>query len=173
MTGSNPQNFLRSQKLKNHLFQLWIFAKPFERFFIFSKIENGPFSRPIYHQTCLDIGKKSYTTTTKKKKKKKCTSHIFSFMKLHHTLFSNIQTCLVENWGRKWSVFEFWKKSKISQKVLQKSVTEKNDLLLLGRVKSFLGSTPSFSTPNFLSGVSGKGFNFMIASDHKLILRFF
>ena len=36
-----------------------------------------------------------------------------------------------------------------------------------------MGSSPSFSTPNFLSGAFGKGFNFMIASDHKLILRFF
>ena len=36
-----------------------------------------------------------------------------------------------------------------------------------------MGSSPSFWTPNFLSGAFGKGFNFMIASDHKLILRFF
>ena len=36
-----------------------------------------------------------------------------------------------------------------------------------------MGLRPSFSTPNFLSGDSGKGFYFMIASDHKLILRFF
>ena len=39
------------------------------------------------------------------------------------------------------------KKSEISQNVLQKSMTEKNDFLIFGRVKSFVGSSPSFFTP--------------------------
>ena len=43
----------------------------------------------------------------------------------------------------------------------------------MGRVKRFLGSSPSFSTPNFLSGPSKKGSTFMIAFDHNLILKYF
>jgi hypothetical protein len=73
------------------------------------------------------------------------------------------------NWPRKWAVFDFWKKSKISQNVLQKSITFKNDFHIFARVKIFLGPSRSFSTPNFLSGASRKGLNFMIAFDHKLI----
>ena len=64
---------------------------------------------------------------------------------------------------------EIMKKSKISQNVLQKSLTEKNDFLIFGCVKSFVGSSPSFWTPNFLSGAPKKCFNFMIAVDHNLI----
>ena len=48
-------------------------------------------------------------------------------------------------------------------------MTEKNDFLILGRVKSFVGPSTSFSTPDFLSGASRKGCNFTIASEHKLI----
>ena len=43
------------------------------------------------------------------------------------------------------------KNSKISQTVLQECITFTNDFQILGRVKSFLGWSPSFSTPNFLS----------------------
>ena len=99
--------------------------------------------------------------------------YIFLFFRARRRgiwLFSNIHTCLAANWGRKWSVFGFWKKSKISQNVLQKSMTEKNDFLILGRVKSFVGPRTSFLTPDFLSGAFRKGCNFMIACDHKLIL---
>ena len=100
----------------------------------------------------------------------RCTFFLFFRARRHGIwLFSNIHTCLAANWGRKWSVFGFWKKSKISQNVLQKSTTEKNDFLILGRVKSFVGPSPSFWTPDFLSGASRKGCNFMIAFDHKLI----
>jgi hypothetical protein len=63
----------------------------------------------------------------------------------------------------------FEKKSKISQNVLQKSITFKGDFHFFGRVKSFLGLCRSFSTPNFLSGPSQKGLNFLIPFDHKLI----
>ena len=61
----------------------------------------------------------------------------------------------------------------ISQTVFQKCITLKNDFKLLCRVKMFVGSSPSFSTPNLLSGTSKKGSNFMIAFDHNLILRYF
>ena len=61
------------------------------------------------------------------------------------------------------------KKSKISQNVLQKSLTFKTDFNFFGHVKNVLGPSRSFSTPNFLSGASGKGLNFMIAFDHNLI----
>ena len=99
-----------------------------------------------------------------------CTFFPF-FRARHHGiwLFSNIHMCLAANWGRKWSVFGFWKKSKISQNVLQQSMNEKNDFLIFGRVKSFVGSSPTFCTPNFLSGAPEKCFNFMIALDHNLI----
>ena len=76
-------------------------------------------------------------------------------------LFSNNQTCLVVNWPRKWAVFDFWKKSKISQNGLQKSITEKKYFLISSRVKSFVGSSPSFSTPNFLSGAYGNHFRLL------------
>ena len=84
-------------------------------------------------------------------------------------LLDPIQVYLVVNWPRKWAVFDFWKQSKISQNVLQKSMTFKNDFHFFGRVKKKSGPSQSFSTPNFLSGASRKGFNFMIAFDHKLI----
>jgi hypothetical protein len=76
---------------------------------------------------------------------------------------------LVVNWPRKWAVFYFLKKSNISQNFLQKSITFKNDFHFFGRVKSFLGPSRSFSTPNFLSGAAWKGLNFLIAFDHNLI----
>ena len=82
--------------------------------------------------------------------------------------FFNIQNRLVVNWPRKWAVLHFNKNSKISQNVLQKSTTFQNDFLILGHVKKFVGPSPSFSTPNFLSGASRKAFNFMIAFDQKL-----
>ena len=84
-------------------------------------------------------------------------------------LFDPIQVYLVVNWPRKWAVFDFRKKSKISQNVLQKSITFKNDFHFFGRVKIVLGPSRSFFTPNFLSGASRKGLNFLIAFDHKLI----
>ena len=44
-----------------------------------SKIKNGPFSGPIYHQIHLDRVKKAYTLMTSMEKQKKCTSQIFDF----------------------------------------------------------------------------------------------
>ena len=84
-------------------------------------------------------------------------------------LFDPIQVYLVVNWPRKWAIFDFWKQSKISQNVLQKSFTFKTDFNFFGRVKSRVRRSRSFCTPNFLSGASRKGLNFMIAFDHKLI----
>ena len=84
-------------------------------------------------------------------------------------LFSRIQTCMLVNWPRKWAVLHFYKNTKISQNVLQKSTTFRNDFLIFGRVKKIVGPSTSFSTPDFLSGASWKAFNFMIAFDHKLI----
>ena len=83
---------------------------------------------------------------------------------------SRIQTCMLANWPRKWAVLHFYKNSKISQNVLQKSTTFQNDFLIFGRVKKFVFPRTSFSTPDFLSGDSRKAFNFMIAFDHKLIV---
>ena len=78
----------------------------------------------------------------------------FNYLK---SIFQNVKIC------------EMLQKSEISQNVLQKSMTEKNNFLIFGRVKSFVCSSPSFYTPNFLSGGSRKGCIFMIAFDHKLI----
>ncbi len=50
-------------------------------FWVFSKIKNGPFSGPIYHQIHLDRVKKAYTLMTSMEKQKKCTSQIFDFWK--------------------------------------------------------------------------------------------
>merc|ERR1711940_449337 len=69
---------------------------------------------------------------------------------------------------QKFKMCELLKNSKISQTVLQKCITFRNDFQILGHVKLFVGSSPSFSTPNFLSGPWKKGINFMIAFDHKL-----
>ena len=80
-----------------------------------------------------------------------------------------IQNCLVVNWPRKWAVLHFYKNSKISQNVLQKSTNFQNDFLISSRVKKFVDPSTSISTPKFLSGASRKAFNFMIAFDHKLI----
>jgi hypothetical protein len=59
------------------------------------------------------------------------------------------------------------KKSKISQNVSQKSLTFKTDFNFFGRVKSRVRRSRSFCTPNFVSGASQKGLNFLIAFDHK------
>ena len=165
MMGSNPQNFLGGRKLENHFFSVKDFCKNLLRDFWF-----------FHYFTHLDILKMLFRSLKKvcdevsKIKNLRCTFFSFFRARRHGIwLFSNIHTCLAANWGRKWSVFGFWKKSKISQNVLQKSTTEKNDFLILGRVKSFVGPSPSFCTPNFLSGGSEKCFTFMIASDHKLI----
>ena len=80
-----------------------------------------------------------------------------TFFNDRKSIFQNVKMC------------EMMKKSEIYQNVLQKSMTEKNDFLIFGRVKSFVGSSPSFSTPNFLSGTPEKCFNFMIALDHNCI----
>ena len=56
---------------------------------------------------------------------------------------------------------------------MQKSKTFQNDFQILGHIKLFVGSSLSFSNPNFLSGPSKKGSTFMIAFDHNLILRYF
>ena len=103
-------------------------------------------------------------------KNMRCT--YFSFFHAGHQgicLFDPIQVYLVVNWPRKWAVFDFWKKTKISQNVLQKSITFKNDFHFFGRVKSRVRRSRSFCTPNFLLVASRKGLNFMIAFDHKLI----
>ena len=100
----------------------------------------------------------------------RCT--FFSFFRADRRgiwLFFRIQNCLVVNWPRKWAVLHFYKNSKISQNVLQKSTNFQNDFLIFGRVKKIVGPSTSFWTPDFLSGDSRKAFNFMIAFDHKLI----
>ena len=86
----------------------------------------------------------------------------------------NLYWYLCYTFTRKWSEkINLWSKAIIKLQPFRKSITKINNFLIFGRVKSFVGSTPSFSTSNFLYGASGKGFNFMIASDHKFILRFF
>ena len=96
----------------------------------------------------------------------------FFFFRAHRCgiwLFFRIQNCLVVNWPRKWAVFHFYKNSKISQNVLQKSATFQNNFLIFGRVKLFVGPSTSFLTPDILSGASWKALNFMIPFDHELI----
>ena len=81
----------------------------------------------------------------------RCT--FFSFFRADRRgiwLFFRIQNCLVVNWPRKWAVLHFYKNSKISQNVLQKSTNFQNDFLIFGRVKIFV-----------------------IAFDHNLILKYF
>jgi hypothetical protein len=84
-------------------------------------------------------------------------------------LFDPIQVYLVVNWPSKWAAFWFLKKIKNLSNVSQKSIIFKNDFHFFGRVQSFLGSSRSVSTPNFLSGASRKGLNFMIAFDYNFI----
>ena len=50
-------------------------------FWFFSKIKNGLFAGPIYHQIHLDRVKKAYATMISMEKLKKCTSQIFDFWK--------------------------------------------------------------------------------------------
>ena len=59
-------------------------------------------------------------------------------------------------------------KSKISQNILQKSITFKTDFYFFGRVKSRVRRSRSFCTPNFLSGASRKGLNFLIPFNQNL-----
>ena len=96
-----------------------------------------------------------------KMKNLRCTFFSFFRARRHGIwLFSNIHTCLAANWGRKWSVFGFWTKWKISQNVFQKSMTEQTDFLILGRVKSFVGSGPVIFHPQLFVGGFRKGFQF-------------
>ena len=85
-------------------------------------------------------------------------------------IFDHRWHILVVNWLRKWAVFDFLKNSKISQNVLQKSITNKNgkNFVLVSMSSAF--SIRSFCTPNFLSGPSRKGSNLMIAVDQKMII---
>ena len=104
-----------------------------------------------------------------KLKNLRCT--FFSFFRADRRgiwLFFRIQNCLVVNWPRNWSVLHFYKNTKISQNVLQKFTTFQNDFLIFDRVKTFVGPSTSFWTPDFLSGDSRKAFNFMIAFNHIL-----
>ena len=165
MMCSDPQNFSRGPKLENHFFQSWISAKRFERFLIFFKNQKRTIFYPNLPPDTFGYWKKSYTMTTGTEKQTKnvhlrflifeTSSH--TFFNDRKSIFQNVKMC------------ELLKKSEISQNVLQKSMTEKNDFRILGRVKSFVGSSPSFSTPNFLSGTPEKCFNFMIPLDHNCI----
>ena len=80
-------------------------------------------------------------------------------------LFYPIQVYLVVNWFQKMGRFFIFEKNQKSLKL----ITLKKKIHFFGRVTSFLGPSRSFSTPNFLSGASRKGFNFMIALDYNLI----
>ena len=74
-----------------------------------------------------------------KLKNLRCT--FFSFFRADRCgiwLFFPIQTCLVVNWQRKLDVLHFYKNSKISQNVLQKSATFQNAFLNFGRVNKFV-----------------------------------
>ena len=163
--GLDPTKLFTRPKIRKSFFSVMDFCKTFweiSDFFIISHILT--FWKMLFRSL------KKVCDEVSKIKNLRCTFFSFFRARRHGIwLFSNIHTCLAANWGRKWSVFGFWKKSKISQNVLQKSTTEKNDFLIFGRVKSFVGPSPSFCTPNFLSGGSEKCFTFMIASDHKLI----
>ena len=68
-------------------------------------------------------------------------------------LFFRIQNCLVVNWPRKWAVLHLYKNSKISQNVLQKSATFKNDFLFFGRVKNLWVRAHHFGPQTFCRGI--------------------
>ena len=165
MMCSDPQNFLRGRKLENHFFQSWIFAKRFERFLIFFKNQKRTIFYPNLPPDSYGYWKKViYHDDGHGKMKKMYISDFLIFETSSHTFF-NDRKSIFQNV----KICEMLKKSEISQNVLQKSMTEKNDFLIFGRVKTFVGLSPSFSTPNFLSGAPKKCFTFMIALDHNCI----
>ena len=67
-------------------------------------------------------------------------------------LFFGIQNCLMVNWPRKWVVLHFYKNSKISQNILQKSATFKTDFLIFGRVKKMCVSEHIIFYPQLFVG---------------------
>ena len=65
-----------------------------------------------------------------------------------HTFFNDRKSIF-----QKFKMCEIMNKLEISQTVMQKCITFKNDFQILGRVKSFLGSSPSFPPPTFCRGL--------------------
>ena len=164
MMGSNTQNFSRGRKLENNFFQSWISAKLFERFLIVSSFHT------FWHfEKCSsDRWKKC---VMKFQKSKIWDVHFFRFS-VPVVMVYDFFPISIRVWrqiGVENGPFLVFEKNQNLSKRLQKSTTEKNDFLILGRVKSFVGPSTSFSTPDFMSGAFRKGCNFTIASDHKLI----
>ena len=102
-----------------------------------------------------------------RKTKKNVHLRFLSFENSSHAFFNDQKSIF-----QKFKMYEILKKSEISQPVLQKCITFRNDFPILGKVKMFVCSSPSISTPNFLQGPLKKGSTFMIAFDHNLILIF-
>ena len=163
--GLGPTKLFTRPKIRKSFFSVVDFCKTFWEIFDFFQKPKTDHFLPQFAARHVWILEKSHIPWRRARKNEKnvhlrflifeTSSH--TFFNDRKSIFQNVKMC------------EMMKKSEISQNVLQKSMTEKNDFLIFGRVKSFVGSSPSFSTPNFLSGTPEKCFNFMIALDHNCI----
>ena len=132
--GHEPKKLFTRPKIEKSFLKVMHFCKTvweISEFFNISHILN--FWKMLFRSS------KKVCDEFSKIKNLRCT--FFSFFRADRRgiwFFSRIQTCMLVNWPRQWAVFHFYKNSKISQKVLQKSTTFKDDFLIFGRVNKFL-----------------------------------
>ena len=164
---NDTEIFLRGRKLENHFEKLRIFAKCFERFLNFCKNAKRPIFQANLPPDSFEYGKKViFHNDRRGKTKKNVHLRFLNFENSSHTFFNDRKSIF-----QKFKICEIMKKMEISQTVLQKCITFKNDFQILGLVKSFFGSSPSFFTPNFLLGAQEAFDPNQIFSDHEINLK--
>ena len=80
--------------------------RDFQKSWNYKKYENGPFSRPIFHQKQSDIASKKYFMTISMEKQRKCTSQIFDFSNFITEIFA-------KHVGRFSNIMKLWKIGKL------------------------------------------------------------
>ena len=150
---SYPQNFLRGPKLENCFFQSWIFAKRFERFFIFFKNQKLTIFYPNLPPDTYGYWKKVIYHDDGHGKTKKCTSQIFDFWNFITHFFQRSE----EPFSKCWNV---WNDEKIRN--LSKRFAEIHDwkkwFSNFRPRKKFRGFEPIIFHPQLFVGDSRKLF---------------
>ena len=91
-------------------------------------------------------------------------SFLFSILVIIVYCFQSIFMCIWYEIGLENGPFWIFEKNQKSLNIFCKNPwLLKNDFLIFGHVKTFVGPCPSFLTLNFLSGASQKGLTVMIA----------
>ena len=80
--------------------------RDFQKSWNYKEYENGPFSRPIFHQQLSDIASKIYFMMTSMEKQRKSTSQIFDFSNFITEIFA-------KHIGRFLNIMKLWKIQKL------------------------------------------------------------